>query len=93
MKASRGKEAPRPQAHPSSAPDADPEVPAWRADYVTCPACRRPVRQERLARHMELLHADYVPEPQPPEPAPEPHPAPQGRLWRLLGRIWGRRGG
>jgi|GEM_PF-2586444 hypothetical protein len=81
----RGKEEPAPHSSPSPAPDDDSEVPAWRAGYETCPACRRPVRRERLARHMELLHPDY----RAVEPAsePVPPPPPPNLLQRLLGRI------
>jgi len=90
MTASRGNEALGPHPRPSPTPDDDPEVPAWRADYVTCPACRRPVRRERLARHLELLHPGYVacePAAEPASAASTPLPPPKGLLQRLLGRI------
>lgn len=66
-----------PRAHPAPgqerSPADDPEIPPWQAAYVTCPACHRPVRRERLATHMEILHPGGVEESAEPEAGPAPH--------------------
>ncbi|HOG45890.1 MAG TPA: hypothetical protein PLJ35_15475 [Anaerolineae bacterium] len=70
----------------------DPDVPPWQQAYVTCPACHRPVRRERLETHMHLLHPDGVPEQAEPEPQAPPAAEPPARGLRgLLGRLFSRK--
>lgn len=71
-------------------PDDDPDVAPWRAGYVTCPVCHRPVRRERLERHMALLHAEAEVPADEPAVAEEEAPV-VGGLRGLLARVLGRR--
>ncbi len=80
----------RPAPDPEHVPADDSEIPPWQADYETCPVCHRPVRRERLTRHMELLHAgaQLTEEESPAEPEVQAAP---GGLRGLLARLFGRR--
>ncbi len=64
----------------------DSDVPPWQQGYVTCPACHRPVRRERLETHMHLLHPDGVP-PQPAEPEPPALPTAEPPVRGLRGLL------
>ncbi len=83
-------QAPRAQTSPQdSGPAGDSEIPPWQAAYVTCPACHRPVRRERLATHMEILHAGQAVATPEESAEPQAEPAPHG-LRRLLRKVFGR---